>query len=54
MRDEKLSGEEFASVLEARVVLQAWLEEYNSLRPHRGLGMRTPLEYARDCREGRK
>jgi transposase InsO family protein len=54
MRDEKLSGEEFESVLEARVVLQAWLEEYNSLRPHRGLGMRTPLQYAKDCREGRK
>lgn len=54
MRDERLSGEEFESVLEARVVLQAWLEEYNSLRPHRGLGMRTPLQYARDCREGRK
>jgi transposase InsO family protein len=54
MRDEKLSGEEFASVLEARVVLEAWLEEYNSLRPHRGLGMRTPLEYAKDCRKGSK
>ena len=54
MRDEKLSGEEFLSVLEARVVLQAWLEEYNSLRPHRGLGMRTPLQFARNCREGSK
>jgi putative transposase len=54
MRDEKLSGEEFTSVLEARVVLQAWLEEYNTLRPHRGLGMRTPLQYAKDCREGSK
>lgn len=52
MRDEKLSGEEFDSVLEARVVLTAWLEEYNSRRPHRGLGMRTPLQYARDCRKG--
>ena len=54
MRDEKLSGEEFRSVLEARVVLQAWLEEYNTRRPHRGLGMRTPLQYAKDCREGSK
>jgi transposase InsO family protein len=54
MRDEKLSGEEFTSVLEARVVLEAWLEEYNTRRPHRGLGMRTPLQYAKDCREGSK
>ena len=54
MRDEKLSGEEFLSVLEARVVLETWLEEYNARRPHRGLGMRTPLQYAKDCREGRK
>jgi putative transposase len=54
MRDELLSGEEFDSVLEARVIVKAWLEEYNTRRPHRGLGMRTPLQYARDCREGRK
>jgi putative transposase len=54
MRDEVISGEDFDSVLEARVVLQAWLEEYNARRPHRGLGMRTPLQYAKDCREGRK
>ena len=54
MRDEKLSGEEFRSVLEARVVLHAWLEEYNTRRPHRGLGMRTPLQYAQDCRKGSK
>jgi putative transposase len=37
MRDEVLRGEEFVSVLEARVVLTAWLEEYNERRPHRGL-----------------
>jgi putative transposase len=54
MRDELLSGEEFDSVLEARVIVNAWLEEYNARRPHRGLGMRTPLQYAKDCREGRK
>jgi transposase InsO family protein len=46
MRDEKLNGEEFDSVLEARVVLGDWIREYNEVRPHRGLGMRTPLQYA--------
>jgi hypothetical protein len=41
MRDELLNGEEFDSLLEARVVIGAWVEEYNTLRPHRGLGMMT-------------
>ncbi len=38
MRDEVLNGEEFDSLLEARVVIGNWLVEYNTLRPHRGLG----------------
>jgi hypothetical protein len=41
-RDELLNGEEFDSLTEARVVIGAWVEEYNTLRPHRGLGMMTP------------
>jgi transposase InsO family protein len=52
MRDEKLNGEEFASVLEARVVLAEWVDEYNAHRPHRGLGMRTPLQFADECKGG--
>jgi putative transposase len=52
MRDETVAGEEFDSVLEARVVLEAWIEEYNSLRPHRGLGMRTPRQFAAAWNEG--
>ena len=51
MRDEKLNGEEFHSVLEARVVLGEWIREYNQLRPHRGLGMKTPLQSPRSGRE---
>jgi putative transposase len=39
MRDEILNGEEFDSLLEARVVILGWVERYNSERPHRGLGM---------------
>lgn len=46
MRDEKLNGEEFDSILEARVVLGEWMREYNEVRPHRGLGMKTPLQFA--------
>ncbi len=44
LRDELLNGEEFDSLLEARVVIDRWRQEYNSLRPHRGLGMMTPTQ----------
>jgi putative transposase len=52
MRDEKLNGESFHSVLEARVVLTEWLEEYNTVRPHRGHGMRTPAAFLEATRVG--
>ena len=45
MRDEVLNGELLHSVLEARVVLSAWVEEYNTVRPHRGLGYLTPQAF---------
>ena len=45
MRDEVLNGESFDSVLEARVVLERWLHEYNTFRPHRGLGFKTPQAF---------
>jgi putative transposase len=54
MRNEILNGEEFDSVLEARVVIDNWLVTYNTLRPHRGLGMLTPAAFAASCREGPK
>ena len=54
MRDEVLNGEEFASLLEARVVIGEWLVEYNTLRPHRGLGMMTPTQFAKSCKAGPK
>ena len=53
MRNEVLNGEHFHSVLEARVVLQRWIEEYNSLRPHRGLDMKTPLAFLAGSKVGR-
>jgi transposase InsO family protein len=54
MRDELLNGEEFDSLTEARVVIRAWVEQYNTRRPHRGLGMMTPSAFAASCREGPK
>jgi transposase InsO family protein len=46
MRDELLNGETFRSITEARVVIEAWIEQYNTFRPHRSLGMRTPAAFA--------
>jgi putative transposase len=45
MRDELLDGELFHSVLEAKVVIGRWIEEYNQDRPHRGLAMATPMAF---------
>lgn len=49
MRRELLNGELFHSVLEAKVVINEWLELYNTRRPHRGLGGKTPSAYAKMC-----
>lgn len=50
MRRELLNGELFHSVLEAKVVINEWIELYNTRRPHRGLGGKTPAGYAKMCR----
>lgn len=47
MRRELLDGETFHSVLEAKVVIGRFYDEYNHDRPHRSLGMRTPLAFER-------
>ena len=47
VRDELLNVEEFASLLEAQVVVEAWRSEYNTYRPHSSLGGMTPAEYSR-------
>lgn len=52
MRRELLNGEMFHSVLEAKVVVEDWLHLYNTRRPHRGLGGRTPAAYAKMTRGG--
>jgi transposase InsO family protein len=48
MRDELLHGEVFHSITEARVLIAQWVEQYNTSRPHRALGMRTPSDFASD------
>ena len=50
MRREVLNGESLHSVLEAKVVIEAWLELYNTRRPHRGLAGQTPAAYAKMAR----
>lgn len=48
MRRECVNVEEFDSVLEARVVIGQWVESYNTLRRHRGLGGKTPAGFLAD------
>ncbi len=45
VRDELLNTEEFGSLLEAQVVVEAWRMEYNTFRPHSALGGFTPAEF---------
>jgi transposase InsO family protein len=47
MRRELLNLEEFNNVTEASVVIANWNAIYNEQRPHRALGMMTPLAFAR-------
>jgi putative transposase len=46
-RDELLNIEEFGTLQEARIVVQAWRMEYNTYRPHSSLGGLTPTEFKR-------
>jgi putative transposase len=38
----------FAAQIEARVVTQQWLHEYNTIRPHGSLGGRSPIRFCKD------
>jgi putative transposase len=33
-------------VAEARTIIEAWREDYNTVRPHGSLGQQTPAAYA--------
>ena len=49
--DECLNGEIFYSFREARIVIENWRVEYNTLRPHSALGYRPPAPAAIQLKE---
>jgi putative transposase len=52
LRDECLNRELFATLAEARVILESWRVEYNEERPHSSLDDQTPEEFARRSKFG--
>lgn len=42
LRDELLNGEIFETLLEAKVLIEQWRREYNTVRPHSSLGYKPP------------
>jgi len=47
LRDELLNREIFDTLLEAKVLIERWRVEYNTIRPHSALGDRPPSPAAR-------
>jgi transposase InsO family protein len=47
LEDERLRQHWFASMHEAREIVEAWRRDYNHVRPHSTLKYRTPKEVAR-------
>ncbi len=50
-RDECLSVEWFRSRREAKVVIEAWRQHYNEVRPHSSLQYLTPMEFKQQRRQ---
>lgn len=48
MRDELLNETMFRNLAHARVVIAAWVTDYNTERPHSALGYQTPVDYDAD------
>jgi len=46
LRDELLNETIFVSLAHARAALEVWKEDYNTVRPHSGLGNLSPAAYA--------
>jgi transposase InsO family protein len=42
----------FSSLTEARVIIESWLDEYNTVRPHGSLGGITPEQFLNQWTEG--
>ena len=51
MERELFGHEVYHSILEVQFVVDAWLEKYNTIRPHRSLGGQTPAGYAKMLQE---
>jgi putative transposase len=54
LRSECLDAHWFATLAEAKQVIEAWRREYNESRPHRALGERTPNEFASEFAASRE
>ncbi len=46
LRDELLDREIFYTLTEAKVLIEQWRRQYNTVRPHRALGYRPPAPEA--------
>jgi transposase InsO family protein len=46
LRDELLAREQFDTLLEAKVLIERWRRQYNTVRPHSSLGYRAPAPEA--------
>lgn len=46
IRDELLAVELFSCLIEARVLIEDWRQDYNQHRPHSALGMMAPARFA--------
>jgi transposase InsO family protein len=53
-RPECLDAHWFATLAEAKQIIEAWRREYNKSRPHRALGERTPNEFASEFAASRE
>jgi putative transposase len=47
LRDEFLNGEILDTLMEARVLIEGWRQEYNRFRPHSSLGYKVPAPEAK-------
>ena len=47
LRDELLNGEIFETLMEAKILIERWRHEYNTIRPHSALGYSPPAPGSR-------
>lgn len=43
LRREVLNAEWFTTIEQVKTVINKWLKQYNTIRPHQALNMRTPI-----------